>query len=1682
MHPEHRIDEFTLDLSFTTTRLARREKAGLVSWISEELLPALDRLFSQYSPHTQVLRFETLEFDLGKLDARHYQQQIREQLLEQFTRLLKSQMLALDPRALSNPPLVPLIPDAHTALQQLIAYLSTGNITAHYAFSRTGNEKDKGQSREKIHQQLFEQVIAQQDIAELLRQFPARELLVARLVKQFSAAQRLVLLRQLAPQQLLQVQTLLDLLEFIGKQQAFFPIATSQVNEFLTNHISAAVSITAAQVFASNPTALQQQLWQQVLLLALESPGASETVWLTRLLDKLATSLAISKVQLGEFFLAIPLPKAYAHPLKHLQARIAQLIQSVNSYRETQQHETGNTDKLILDTTDDVNTGRHFKYLLVPRKQQLSAQTNPLRSLIFRGTRVREYDNQFILQSVPGNADVNAQQNSIAYLPTGNSPADLLPENVVNIPRTLLQQKISQALVSADIHLLETIWPTLVAREPALLLSALQHYLPQAEIRQQLMMQLPLSMQADMIGFLATDIKPLFLRLQQMADQLVSTLNVQIGSDNNFVSIDPALPDDADKISSESAAHLQRRLWELAVGVLLSPSPATSSAVINANPEVFLHRLIEDYAHINSLNAQYLQQLWRQVIQTMSVEHTNTSQYTVAQRTNETRIDNQQPFSAVSLTSLAAEPLPENALPRIASAHPDLHNVSDHQLFDLCLRLKSGAVSWPQISFDVALLQRMIDSYIRVGHSATAENSRDFIAAIDHQAAATHAPVDFYHAVLQALIADKLVDLEAIASAIAKSSPPIDAISRSEINPAQTPTANTTIAAEVVRADRDDAQTQFTDKQFYATEAAGTDVKLSVSDVVEEKAVLTIDTAVTNNTYSLPLEIKEHVPTNITAINESLETNKQPHKQLQQSPDSELFVNAAYTNAQYSSLALTASTDTGAATTDQTITISPLATTTVGHINQNQNNDGNKDLQNVQAQMNTDRTTQLSSMESALLKTQYAQIQPSTLQTHLHSLLATAQPFLHLQQLHLSKDQWQKVCSELIVHQAIMDNDAAVDLLQSIKTFAQQALNTAGYYRKVVHALLQQQSLDLELFAKAQSDNAQHSSLVLTASTGLSQAITDAQTAAKPVTSTANGYASQNADIAGDKDLAANQSLIDTEKTPVLSRKDDNAQLETQHTQALPSSIQTSVQTLLAAAQPLEHLQQLHLNNDHWQEMCNDLISRQAIIGNDAAADLLQSIKTFAQQALDSADYYRKVVNALLQKQPIDLEFFATFSGDNAQAHVDALTNSATMAADRQTTHNQTINLHNRKSNHLAADPDIDSRDNRDGPSTIRPPEISPITNTQIPQLTGSDDSLRKPVISLAQLLSVEATFTREQLLVLQQHINFLLQHATTNVVSEWLELLGEIKHHSPLIRAVPAHLLHQVVMRLQPKSYPPLDALVKVVNEAIALLAVDTTSLSLKQAKWEFIFRTLFVLRPSTLDKKQITDSLCQIFATALGIDDVQRLLNLAERRAALLTPPARQQPAIRLQDLQVAQKTTENTYPWEAGIPVNNAGQVLAAAFMPRLFAMLELTQEGKFVHPGAADRAAHLVQFMVSGETHTPEYELTLNKILCGISTSLPISEGIELSEHEKNIIEQMLTSMIQHWKVLGSTSIAGLRETFFQRQGWLLLEEDCWRLKVQERTFDMLLDRLPWSISLIKHSWMDKPLRVSWRDQS
>lgn len=165
-----------------------------------------------------------------------------------------------------------------------------------------------------------------------------------------------------------------------------------------------------------------------------------------------------------------------------------------------------------------------------------------------------------------------------------------------------------------------------------------------------------------------------------------------------------------------------------------------------------------------------------------------------------------------------------------------------------------------------------------------------------------------------------------------------------------------------------------------------------------------------------------------------------------------------------------------------------------------------------------------------------------------------------------------------------------------------------------------------------------------------------------------------------------------------------------------------------------------------------------------------------------------------------------------------------------------------------------------------------------------------------------------------------------------------------------------------------------------------------------------------------------------------------------------------------------------------VQNAGMVIIAPYIQRLFSILELTKNNAFVDEQAAERAVHLLQYVVTGESSTPEYQLALNKLLCGIHGGVPIIAGIDISEHEKTVIEQMLNGVISNWSALGKTSIAGLRQTFLIREGQLSYDEDSWHLRIPTSTFDMLLDRLPWSFAMIRMPWMRAPLHVKWRASS
>jgi len=164
---------------------------------------------------------------------------------------------------------------------------------------------------------------------------------------------------------------------------------------------------------------------------------------------------------------------------------------------------------------------------------------------------------------------------------------------------------------------------------------------------------------------------------------------------------------------------------------------------------------------------------------------------------------------------------------------------------------------------------------------------------------------------------------------------------------------------------------------------------------------------------------------------------------------------------------------------------------------------------------------------------------------------------------------------------------------------------------------------------------------------------------------------------------------------------------------------------------------------------------------------------------------------------------------------------------------------------------------------------------------------------------------------------------------------------------------------------------------------------------------------------------------------------------------------------------------------ISIGNAGLVLLSPYIPRLFIMLDLVSDGQFKQPKDAVHAMHLLQYVVNGSSETPEYELALNKVLCGININQPVAALAEISEEEKKVVYSMLNTVIQHWSSLGGTSVSGLQETFIERTGVLQFNDKKWQLNIEQSQFDMLLDSLPWDYTLIKHPWMEQPLHVQWR---
>jgi len=166
--------------------------------------------------------------------------------------------------------------------------------------------------------------------------------------------------------------------------------------------------------------------------------------------------------------------------------------------------------------------------------------------------------------------------------------------------------------------------------------------------------------------------------------------------------------------------------------------------------------------------------------------------------------------------------------------------------------------------------------------------------------------------------------------------------------------------------------------------------------------------------------------------------------------------------------------------------------------------------------------------------------------------------------------------------------------------------------------------------------------------------------------------------------------------------------------------------------------------------------------------------------------------------------------------------------------------------------------------------------------------------------------------------------------------------------------------------------------------------------------------------------------------------------------------------------------------GIFVDNAGAVLLAVYLPAFFSELKLTDGQNFATPEAQYRAVHLLHYLVTGREYPEEPVLVLPKILCGLDIEAPVPLKLYLREAEKTECTQLLEAVVRNWPALKNTGPDGLRSGFLQRMGQLSWSEgqSAWLLRVERVGQDLLLDRIPWSYSVVRLPWMEGMVMVEW----
>ncbi|MFV0376441.1 MAG: contractile injection system tape measure protein [Mangrovibacterium sp.] len=160
------------------------------------------------------------------------------------------------------------------------------------------------------------------------------------------------------------------------------------------------------------------------------------------------------------------------------------------------------------------------------------------------------------------------------------------------------------------------------------------------------------------------------------------------------------------------------------------------------------------------------------------------------------------------------------------------------------------------------------------------------------------------------------------------------------------------------------------------------------------------------------------------------------------------------------------------------------------------------------------------------------------------------------------------------------------------------------------------------------------------------------------------------------------------------------------------------------------------------------------------------------------------------------------------------------------------------------------------------------------------------------------------------------------------------------------------------------------------------------------------------------------------------------------------------------------------------DDVGLILTIPFLLPLFRQLNLLDEANQLQQSSSELAVQILHYIATGAEESPEFQMLFEKFLCGVPFGFPLQRCTLLNNEIRQKCNEMLQELICQWPALKSTSPEGLRQLFLQRNGKLMETENSYRLVVERKAQDVLLEHLTWNLAVLQLPFSKQLLFTEW----